>query len=61
MKMLSCAAMGDATCGFVAKGETDQEVMDMMVAHVKEKHPEKMEGMNMEEMNSMMMSKIQDM
>lgn len=59
MKMLSCASMGDATCDFVAKGETDQEVMDMMMAHVKEKHPDKM-GMDMEAMKSMMMSKMQD-
>ncbi len=60
MKMLSCAAMGDASCSFVAKGETDQEVMDMMMAHVKEHHPDKM-GTDMEAMKSKMMSKMENM
>jgi predicted small metal-binding protein len=58
MKTLSCKDMGDATCDFVAKGETDQEVMDMMMAHVKEKHADVMQKMDMGQMKSKMMSKI---
>ena len=60
MKMLSCKAMGDPTCNFVAKGETDKEVVDMMMAHVKEKHPRVMDNMDIEAMKSKMMSKIQE-
>ncbi len=61
MKMLSCAAMGDPSCGFVAQGETDQEVMDKMMGHVKSSHPGVMTKMDMGQMNSMMMSKMQEM
>ena len=59
MKMLSCAAMGDPTCPFVAKAETEQEVMDQMVAHVKEHHPDQMSG-DMEAFKAKMMSNMQD-
>jgi predicted small metal-binding protein len=30
--------------GFMAKGEAEQEVMDKMMEHVKEMHPDMMEG-----------------
>jgi predicted small metal-binding protein len=60
MKMLSCHAMGDMSCNFVARGETDQDVMDQMTAHVKEKHPDVMNKMDAAQFDSMMMSKIQD-
>lgn len=59
MRMLSCAAMGDPTCPFVAKAETDQEVVDIMTEHVKTHHVDKMGG-DMEAMKFMMMSKMQD-
>lgn len=35
---------------FVAKGETEQEVMDMMEKHVKEMHAEMMKGKSEEKM-----------
>ncbi len=60
MKTLSCKAMGDPTCSFVAKGETDEEVMDMMMEHIQEKHPRVMDNMDMAAMKSKMMSKIQE-
>jgi predicted small metal-binding protein len=50
--------MGDVTCNFVAKGETDHEVVDMMMAHVKEKHADVMKNADMGQMKSKMMSKI---
>jgi predicted small metal-binding protein len=43
MKTLSCRDMGMGD-GFMAKGETEQEVMDKMMEHVKEMHPDMMEG-----------------
>jgi len=58
MKTLSCKDMGDASCDFVAKGETDEEVVNAMMAHVKEKHADKAGG-DPEAMKAMMMSKIQ--
>lgn len=36
MKTLSCKDLCDPSCNFVAKGETDREIMDMMVARIKE-------------------------
>jgi len=58
MKTLSCKDMGDPSCNFVAKGETDQEVVDTMMAHVKEKHADVMQNADMGQMKSKMMSKI---
>jgi predicted small metal-binding protein len=52
MKMLSCKDMGGSD-DFVAKGETEQEVMDMMEKHVKEMHADMMEGKSEEEMTKM--------
>jgi predicted small metal-binding protein len=57
--MLSCKMMG-ADDEFFAKGNTEEEVMAKMMVHVKEKHPEKMEGMSEEKMKEMMKSKIKD-
>ena len=59
MKMLSCKAMGDPTCDFVAKGETDEEVMAQMAAHAKEHHADNVSGKTDEELNAMMMPKIE--
>ena len=38
---------------FVAKGMTEEEVMEKMMGHVKEMHPEMMEGKSDEEMMKM--------
>ena len=57
--MLSCVALGQEGCDFVAKAETDQEVMDQVMAHTKEAHPEKLEGADMEAMKQTMLSKMQ--
>lgn len=49
--------------GFVAKGETEDEVMMNMEKHVKETHADKMSGMSNEEMMKMkedMRMKIKD-
>ena len=60
--MLACRDIG-GNDDFVAKAETEQEVMDMMEKHIKEMHPEMMEGkseediMKMKEMSKM---KIKD-
>ncbi|MFA6422061.1 MAG: DUF1059 domain-containing protein [Candidatus Buchananbacteria bacterium] len=42
MKTLACADFG-ADCKFVAKGNTNEEVMNKMMEHVGKSHPDKME------------------
>lgn len=62
MKTLSCKDMG-MDDGFVAKGETEEEVMMKMEQHAKEMHMDKMAGMSEEEMMKMkddMRVKIKD-
>ena len=59
MKTLSCTSLGQEGCDFVAKAETDQEVIDQVMAHTTEAHPEKLEGADMEAMKTMMISKIE--
>ena len=52
MKMLYCKDMGGSD-DFVAKGASVDEVMQMMEKHMKEMHPEMMEGKSEEEMMKM--------
>lgn len=52
MKMLACKDIG-GNDDFVAKGETEDEVMMKMEQHIKEMHPEMMTGMSEEEMMKM--------
>jgi len=62
MKTLSCKDMG-MDDGFVAKGETEEEVMMKMQQHAKEMHADKVAGMSEEEMMKMkddMRMKIKD-
>ncbi|MFA6285582.1 MAG: DUF1059 domain-containing protein [Parcubacteria group bacterium] len=62
MKMLSCKDMG-MDDGFVAKGETEEEVMMKMDQHAKEMHADMMAGKSEEEMmqmKEMMKMKIKD-
>jgi predicted small metal-binding protein len=62
MKKLSCKDMGMSD-EFVAKGETEQEVMDKMMEHAKEIHADMVEGKSEEEMmgmKDMMKEKMQD-
>lgn len=54
--------MGAAECSFVATGETNEDVMGKMMEHAKAAHADKMEQMkdiSLEEVTSMMMSKIE--
>lgn len=62
MKTLSCKDMG-ASDDFVAKGETKEAVMEKMDMHVKEIHPEMMEGKSEEDimkMKGMMKEKMKN-
>lgn len=65
MKSLSCADLGDASCHFVAEGQTDEEVLGKMKAHVTETHPDKMKEMaatmTEDQIMAMMKSKIKTM
>ncbi len=62
MKSLSCADLGDASCHFVAEGQTDEEVLGKMKSHVTEVHPDKMtemaKTMTEDQIMEMMKSKI---
>ncbi len=42
MKMISCADAG-ASCDFVARGETDEAVIEQTMVHVQQVHPDKLE------------------
>jgi len=62
MKMLSCKDMGGSD-DFMVKGATEEEVMEKMMAHVKEMHPEMLEGKSEEDMmkmKEMMKDKMKD-
>ncbi|MFA5872298.1 MAG: DUF1059 domain-containing protein [Parcubacteria group bacterium] len=52
MKTLSCKDIGMSD-DFVAKGETEQEVMDKMMGHAKEMHADMLAGKSEEEMTKM--------
>lgn len=57
MKSLSCASLG-MDCSFVAKGETDKEVIDKAMAHGKAVHSEMMMKTPPAEMMAIMKDKI---
>lgn len=58
MKMLACKDIGGSD-DFVAKGMTEEEVMETMKKHIMEMHPELMEGKSEEDKMKMMeMSKM---
>lgn len=62
MKTLACKDIDPSlNCHFVAKGNSDKEVISQMMKHAQEAHPEKMEEMEKmpkEETEKMMMEKI---
>ena len=59
MKTLSCTSMGQEGCDFVAQAETEQEVIDLAMAHTTEAHPDKLEGADLEAMKKLMVSKME--
>lgn len=63
MKTLSCKDLGD-TCEFVAKGETEDEVVQKMKEHAMEHHKEKVDDMlktmSEKEMEDMLRGKIRE-
>lgn len=62
MKTLSCKDMGMSD-DFMAKGETEEEVMNKMMEHANLEHKDKMEGKSEEEMmkmKEMMKEKMKD-
>jgi predicted small metal-binding protein len=62
MKTLACKDMG-MTDEFVAKGATEEEIMEKMMEHAKEMHPEMLEGKSEEDMmkmKEMMKMKMKD-
>lgn len=63
MKALYCKDMGMSD-NYVARAETEEEVIKMAMEHVKEVHKDKydqmMKDMSMEEMEDMMREKMRD-
>lgn len=45
---------------FVARGNSEEEVINQMMNHARMNHPDKMEDMPEEEMRNMMRSKIKE-
>jgi predicted small metal-binding protein len=64
MKTLSCQDVSGLSCPFVAKGETEEAVIQQLMDHAKAEHPEEsakmMEGKTPEEVNEMLKSKIKE-
>ena len=50
MHTLSCADMGHTECSFVAKGESQEEVMKMYKEHAKAEHGMMDDDMSMDQM-----------
>jgi predicted small metal-binding protein len=63
MKTLACGDMG-LTCPFVAKGDTEENVLQQLRDHGDAMHPEEVKvmkaKMSKEEMDSVMRSKIKE-
>ncbi|MFZ5364404.1 MAG: DUF1059 domain-containing protein [Patescibacteria group bacterium] len=64
MKTLSCQDVSGLACPFVAKGETEEEVIQQLMDHAKTEHPEEsvkmMEGKTEDEIKEVMKSKIKE-
>lgn len=64
MKTLSCQDMSGLSCPFVAKGETEETVIQQLMDHAKAEHSEELtkiiEGKTEEEVKEMMKSKIKE-
>ncbi len=58
MKTLTCTDMGNATCDFVAVGQTDDEVVDKMMEHAEVAHPEDLTKMSETDMRAKMKANI---
>lgn len=50
----------DVECDYEATGDTEKEAVDMMLEHIRREHPDKMEGMNDEEMRAILESNIRE-
>lgn len=61
---LSCKDLGMPQCNFVAKGETKEEVMEMINDHAMKVHAEemkeKMKSMSKKDMEEMMMDNMKE-
>lgn len=64
MKTLSCQDVSGLSCPFVAKGETEEAVIQQLMDHAQAEHPEEsakmMEGKTPEEVTEMLKSKIKE-
>lgn len=64
MKTLSCQDMSGLSCPFVAKGETEEAVIQQLMDHAKAEHSEELakmtEGKTEEEVKEMIKSKIKE-
>ena len=60
MKTLTCKDLGNATCGFEARGETSGEVVDNMMEHAKVAHPDDLSKMPEADMRAKMEAGIKE-
>jgi predicted small metal-binding protein len=61
MKILACKDLGTPECPFVAKAETDDEAVKIMIEHAKKAHADKVAGMSDDAMKTMMAPKVKNM
>lgn len=60
MKTLTCKDMGKPDCDFVAKGETEEEVLNTMFNHVREAHEDVLENNSESDLREQMRSNMSE-
>ncbi len=64
MKTLACKDIGTPDCNFVAKSETAEGAVKIMMDHASKAHKDKLDEMSKtmtpDQMKAMMMSKVKD-
>jgi len=60
MKSINCKELGGSDCSFIAKGETNDEVIQNLYAHAQEVHSDKLSSMS-EDDKEKMNKKINDL
>ena len=60
MKTLTCKDLGNETCNFEARGETNEEVVDNMMEHAKVAHPADLNKMSESDMREKMEASIKE-
>ena len=60
MKIIACADTGVA-CDFVARGETDEAVIEQTMVHVRQVHPDKLEQLKQQMTDAQLLGLMRSM